>query len=165
MEEEKKEFWTERKIFWARFIGWVTFAAILPVLFIIFRFEVFGGHHVAIGFWGYVVIAIILAFIISVLRYVCKAMPYSMAAQCISGLGRVILPLVIIFVIVWAIRDSLDTFLQALGVVIACEAVAIPINPMPKWIKEHLTEEQQKRISSLSDIVWDKYFSRKKDEE
>ena len=164
-EEEKKGFWTEKKVFWVRLIAWITFAVILPVLFIIFRFDVFGGSKLAIGFWGFVVIGIILAFIISMLRYVCKAMPYSMTAQCISGLGRVILPLVIIWIAAWVIRNNLDVFLQSLGVVIASEAVAIPLNPMPKWIHTHLSEEQQKKISNLSDIVWDKYFSRKSKDE
>lgn len=161
MEEEKKPFWTDKKIFWVRLIAWITFAVILPVLFIIFRFEVFGAQKTTIGFWGLVVICIILTFIISMLNYVVKAMPYSMVAQCINGLIKLILPLVIILIISIAIKNAIEVFIQALGVVIACEAVAIPMNPMPKWIHEHLSEEQQKKISNGMDLLWDKFFTRK----
>lgn len=166
MEEEtktvKKEWLTPRKIFWMRFVSWALFAAILPFIFILFRFNIFHREPVvALGFWGTFALGIILAFIVSVLRYVCKAMPFSMAAQCIGGFGKVVLPLLILLFVAIYIRDKLDVFIQALSVVVVCEAVAVPINPMPKWIHEHLTEEQQKKISSFIDLGLDKFFSRK----
>jgi len=165
-ETEEKESWlTPRKKFWARLSAWIVFALIVPVLFILFRFDIFHKEtHIAIGFWGLVVLLIIFSFVVSMLRYVVKAMPYSMIAQCISGFAKIILPLGIIWLIAFYIRNNLDVFLQALGVIIFSEAVAIPINPMPKWIHDNLTEEQQKKISNISDLVLDKYFTRKKKE-
>ena len=168
MEEEvkKQSWWEKNKVFLARLVTWICFAVIIPVLFIIFRFDIFHKEsHVALGFWGFFALAIIIVFIISMLRYVCKALPFSMAAQCISGFAKVILPLGVLWIVAWVLKNNLDVFLQSLGVVIASEAIAIPINPMPKWIHEHLTEEQQKKISNGFDLLWDKYFARKNKDE
>lgn len=165
MEEEKKPFWTDKKKFWVRLVTWIIFALVLPVLFIILRFDIFHKTPViAFGFWGYFAIGIILVFIISMLKYVCRAMPFSMAAQCISGFAKIILPLGILWLVAFYLKENLSVFLQSLGVVIVLEAIAIPINPMPKWIHENLTEEQQKRVSSIIDLALEKYFSRKEKE-
>ena len=166
LEEQKQTWWQKNRVFIARLTGWIIFALIVPVVFILFRFDIFrSASHIQFGFWGFVVIGIILAFLISTLRYICKLMPFSMAAQCISGFGKVILPLAIILIAAYVIRNKIDVFIQALWVVIVSEAIAIPLNPMPKWIHEHLTEEQQKRVGNFVDLALDKYFSRKKDEE
>ena len=165
MDETKttqKVWLTEKKKFWLRLAGWIIFALIIPVVFILFRFDIFHSKpHIALGFWSFVVIFIIFVFVISMLKYIVKAMPYSMVAQCITGFAKIILPLGLIFIIAVYIRNNLDVFIQALGVVLVSEAVAIPLNPMPKWIHEHLSEEQQKQIGNVADIFFDKYFSRK----
>lgn len=164
--EEKESFWEKNKVFILRLAAWIVFSLILPVCFILFRFDIFHKEpRFALGFWGVVVIGIILAFVISTLRYVCKLMPFSMASQCISGFSRVILPLGLILVVLVVLRNNLDVFIQTLSVVLVSEAIAIPINPLPKWIHTHLTEEQQKRVSNIMDLALDKFFARKgKDE-
>ena len=162
MEEETKKFWTENKIFVTRLITWIIFALILPVCFIVFRFDIFHkSPHFALGFWGLFAVIIILTFVISSLRYICKAMPFSMATQIIGGVAKVILPLGLLLFAAYYIKMNLDAFIQALWVVLCSEAVAIPLNPMPKWIHEHLSEEQQKKIENIIDLGLDKFFARK----
>lgn len=163
--EVTKKGLTPRQLFWTRFALWVLFALVAPVAFIAWRFELFKGNHVSISGWGFLAIVIIAVFIISLLRYVKKGLPFSFMSQCISGLCKVILPLVCLYAILYCIQQNLQAFLQALGCVILCELVAIPLNPMPQWMHDNLEEKDREKIESMSDIIWDKFFSRKDKEE
>lgn len=160
--EETKKGLSEKQVFWLRFVGWVLFAAILPVAFIIWRFNLFTERSpLALSGWGFMAIVIIALFIISLLKYVRAGLPYSLFSQCVTGFCKVILPLVIFYAVLYCIQQNLGIFLQALGCVILCELVAIPLNPMPKWIHDNVKEEDQKKFDSMTDVLWDKFFSRK----
>lgn len=155
-----------KTVFWVRFVLWVLFAVAGPVGFIIWRFELFTNVHTSFGGWGIIAIIIIVAFIISLLNYIKQGLAkYTFVGQCITGLCKVILPLVTLLIIVVSIKDNVSAFIQALGCTIAFESIGIIVNPMPKWIATHLTQEQQDKLNGLGDVLWDKYFSRKDKED
>jgi len=126
------------KEFWIKFALWTLFACLLPIIFIVWRYDLFTkATSIQFGGWGLLAIVILCVFVFAILRYVGKAFSrWSMTKQVILGIAKIIVPLVALYAALYSIRNSIDLFLQALAVVIACETIAIPINPFPKWVYE-----------------------------
>lgn len=66
-----------------------------------------------------------------------------MTYQILSGLVKVILPLVLVYCVVSALEDSIRLFKQALFVTIGCECIAIVVNPFPKYMKDKKIENTE----------------------
>lgn len=135
-----------KKVLITRIISWCILAGIAPVVFIAWRYQLFGKvTKMNIGGWGLIAIVIAGVFIFVVGKYIKKAMDvkWSMAGQCVSGIFKVLLPLIGVYVCLYCVKDNLENFLQALLVVIVCEALAIPVNPMPQWVYELSKGETQ----------------------
>ena len=128
-----------KTVFWTRFVFWTLLACVLPFIFIVWRFELFQPiSKIQIGGWGIIAIVIVAVFAFAIIRYIRLALSakYSLISQCLSGFCKIIIPLCVIMVILYNIKSNIDLFLQVMGVVTVCEAVAIPINPLPKWAYE-----------------------------
>lgn len=156
--EETKKL-TPKQVFAIRMVCWVLCALIIPVAFIIFRYDLFTKiSKVQFGGWGMIAIIIIFTFIAVLGKYLKRGFKkYSLVGQIISGVIKIVLPLVALYFILVNIKDSIDLFLQALAVVIISETIAIPINPMPKWVYEQSKGEAQDTI----DYFFKKYDERK----
>ena len=156
--EEPKKL-TPKQVFAIRMVCWVLCALIIPVAFIIFRYDLFTKiSKVQFGGWGMIAIIIIFTFIAVLGKYLKRGFKkYSLVGQIISGVIKIVLPLVALYFILVNIKDSIDLFLQALAVVIISETIAIPINPMPKWVYEQSKGEAQDTI----DYFFKKYDERK----
>lgn len=140
----------EKKIFLARLILFTIFACILPFSFIAWRYHIFTTlNSVSLSGWGIIAIVIALVFIVYVARMLKRGMPYSMLTQCIGGLLKVTLPLIILYVVVNAIKNQSEIFLQALLVVIISETIAIPINPFPKWLNDNQIKKEDSYFEKL----------------
>ena len=153
--------------FWSRFVLWALCAGVLPFLFIVLRFKLFSKvSQLQIGGWG--IIAIILAafFILTIIRYIKLAFSakYSLTGQILGGICKIILPLGVFMAILVSVRDSVDTMIQVMGVVIACELVAIPLNPLPKWAHDMQKDVRDSEKKEAMDYLLDGFFKRKKDE-
>lgn len=138
IEKNESKGMTDGQRFWLMFAVWSAFSCVAPVAFIVWRYDLFTKvSRIQFGGWGLVAIIIVAVFVYTVLKYVKQGMvKWSMTKQVIIGIMKVIVPLLTLFFSIKAIQDSIDTFLQALGVVIACEAIAIPLNPLPRWAYE-----------------------------
>lgn len=148
-----------KKEFWIRAILWGLFACVGPVLFIGFRYDLFKGENSSLRLsgWGLFAIVILIVFIYVLVKYInAGIVEHSMVKQVVMGIIKVLLPLIAIFAVIWCIRKNIDYFLQALGAVIICEAIAIPINPFPKWVYE----KSKGRFTSTVDYL-NEVFSRK----
>lgn len=133
------------KKFVIRFILFTLFACILPFTFIAWRYELFAKvDEMSLTGWGIIGILIIAIFCVYVLSAIKKGMPYSMFTQVVNGIMKVELPLIMVYLMLSNIQYTIELFLQCLVCVIVCEAIAIPINPLPKWIKENLKGEEKK---------------------
>ena len=132
-EEEKKSLgtWLEehpKTVFWSRFALWLTFAGILPFVFIVWRFKLFHAiTKMQFGGWGIIAVLIAAIVILVVLKYIRLALKakYSLIGQCLSGFCKVILPLLLCFAVFKATEDNIHLMLQVLGCITVCEAVAI----------------------------------------
>lgn len=133
------------KKFVIRFILFTLFACILPFTFIAWRYELFSKvNEMSLTGWGIIGILIIAIFCFYVLNAIKKGMPYSMFTQIVDGIIKVEMPLILVYLLLSNIQSTIDLFLQCIVCIIICEAIAIPINPLPKWIKENLKGEDEK---------------------
>lgn len=140
----------EKKIFLARLILFTIFACVLPFSFIAWRYHIFTTlNSISLSGWGIIAIVIALVFIVYVARMLKRGMPYSMLTQCIGGFLKVTLPLIILYVVVNAIKNQSEIFLQALLVVIISETIAIPINPFPKWLNDNQIKKEDSYFEKL----------------
>lgn len=172
MEEEvkqKKSFkqWCEehpKTVFTIRLIAWALFSAILPFIFIVWRYGIFQTNcTIKLTGWGIIGVIIIIVFAITLLKYVYKAMKPGLFRQCVEGVCKILLPLTILLLLVVEIESHISLVKQALGCVIVCEIIGIPLNPFPAYLEKRRIEEGKEQADSLSDIFWDKFFKKKKD--
>lgn len=172
MEEEQKKKsiidWCSehpKTVFATRAVLWAALAGGLPFAFIAWRYDIFTSTpKISLTGWGFIAIALAVAFISTLVRYIYKGLKPGLVKQCIFGLVTIILPLVTVLIVITAIENNIHIFKQALVCVIYCEAAAIPLNPFPAWLAERETEEGKKKAESMSELFWDKFFERKKDD-
>lgn len=155
-----------KTVFAIRLVLFVLFAVIIPVLFITYRYDLFKpSSGTSLTGWGILVIIIIGVFFLSVIKILQRGLrvKHVFAAQCISGVCKVIIPLLVLFIILKGISSNVDSFLQVLGCTILCEMFAIPINPLPKWVFDQQKELRAEERKNTVDYLVDSFFSKKKE--
>lgn len=157
-EEQKKK---EQRIFAVRVILWSLFSCIFPVCLIGWRYELFNKvGAIQLSGWGLIAVILIVVFLFVVIKYLRAGfVEWSMTKQIISGVVKIILPLVALLSICVSIKNSLDIFIQSLSGVLILEVFAIPLNPFPEWV----WKKSQGRFESAVDFVADKLYNRNKD--
>ena len=125
----------------------------MPLTFIIWRFELFQKvDTTTFGVWGILCVIILVAFISVCGRYFSKANVYSYPIQLLNGTIKVIIPCALVFFVAYQLRDTIDLFIQVMGVITICEAVAVAINPLPKWLEEHKSE----KVANVFEKLWER---------
>lgn len=143
-----------RKQFWTRLGLYALFGAVLPFIFITFRFNLFGKvTKVNIGGWELVALIFIAVFLLKLLNSVKKGLPFSMLSQILNGLVKVILPLILALIISYYFKDSMDYLAQFLCVLVICESVAIIVNPLPRWAHENKLEEDKATLKEVISTI------------
>ena len=135
-------------IFWSRMVGWMIMSCVIPIVTFSVKFGLFNKTTVktdslgnviesastSLNGWGLVSCAIIGFTISTIIKEVLDAYPqYSLAKQCLTGFRKTVLPLLIGFFICLFINGVIQHIMFCLGTLAACQAVAIPLNPLPKW--------------------------------
>lgn len=147
-EEELKK--TKREIFWVRFGLYVLFGVVIPCAFLIWRFDLFKVvNKMQTNIWFVIMICFMLGFFISVAKQVRKGLKFSLLTQCLDGIGKVLLPLLIAILCIYFTKDFINEIMQFLIVVFVCEIIAIPVNPLPKWCYEHELENDLFNIKKI----------------
>ena len=141
----------DKNVFIARTILFCIFGCVLPFVFIAWRFEIFsnGGSHISLTGWGIIGIMIVFFFVLYCLKILKNSIPFSMTYQILSGLIKVILPLLLVYLVVNAIEESIHQFKQALFVVIGWESVAIVVNPFPKYMHDKGIEKTENLMDTF----------------
>lgn len=157
-QEGGKKALSEKGKFWLLFGLWCLFACILPICFIGWRYDLFGGNaELRLSGWGLIAIIIAFAFGMAVFRYAKIAFKaeFSYLWQCVSGFFKVVFPLLLVALALNTIKTDVDRMVQALTVVAIFEAVAVPLNPMPRWVYDKTQGAMRSPID---------YFFKKRDE-
>lgn len=139
-----------KKVFIIKLILFTLFACVIPFIFIAWRYDIFmvqqSSAKVSLTGWGFLGVIIIGVFVCYMYSVAKKIFKYSLFFQIITGLVKVILPLLLIYLVIDSIENSIHLFKQALVVVICSEIGAIVINPFPKYMHDN-------NIEHISDIV------------
>lgn len=165
-EEEKKE--TEeaseteaktmsKKEFWIRFGIWFALAVLAPLGYIFFSYDIFvsAGSKKLSG-WGIIAVCFACVMLMSIIHSAKKGMPNgSMPKQCLDGY-TLLLPILFIILLIEITKDKIQSFEEFLIFMVICEAVAVPINPMPKWAAEN----NMKTISTVVGETVKKLFKK-----
>lgn len=136
--------------FWTRLAFYILFAAIIPIVFLIVRFNLFTQiNSISIGGWGIVAIIFACVFFISLMNNIEKGLPFSLFTQILEGLGKVVIPLIAGAFIVYYMQDCMKEIFQFLLVCACSELVAIVVNPLPKWINDNKIEQDKANLASI----------------
>lgn len=169
--EEEKGNWFEehpKAVFWGRFVSWTLFACVIPLLFLMWRFKIFQKvAKIQIGGIGLILIIIIAVFVFTIIKYIKLALKakHTFLGQFLDGFCKIIVPLLTVLVILYNVRDNIDILIQALSCVTICEAIAIPLNPLPKWAYEMQKSIKEEERKDTTEYVIDRFFSKKKEYE
>lgn len=145
---------TDRKKFLLRLIAYLIIGLVFPVVFLVYRFQLFSKiTTVSIGGWGFVLIIFIIGFIWKLFSNLRKGMKFSFYKQIINGLCSVTFPLLIAVLSVYWLSGLTTELIEFLIVLLVCESVAIPINPLPQWKFENNMEETAVGIGRIVDII------------
>lgn len=154
MAKKKKKLTKKQKIFRARLGGFISVGFVAPITYLIARYHLFipqkteGGVQVAVGLWGVICFAMVVALCGVLVYYYLEGMKfkYTPLKQIVSGLTKVIGPMLVFQLLLITIRDNVGTFIETMWVFIGCEAAAIPINPLPQYAFEN-------NIKGMSDVI------------
>lgn len=148
-----------KKAFWIRLISYIIVGGGIPLVFLIWRFNLFKKvSQLSIGGWGMVAIIFIGVFFIKMMKAIRKGLPFSFGTQILEGMFKVTIPLLIATVIVYVMQNCVEQMFQFFFVLLFCETIAMIINPIPQWAHENKIEEQEssaKRILSSLGIIKD----------
>ena len=139
-----------KKEFWIRLPIYALFLFVIPAVFLIIRFNLFQKiSALNIGGWGIVAILIVGLGFIKMMKEVKKGLPFCYLNQVITGLYKVIIPLLLLTFIIYFSKDSIKHILQFLVVLIPSEFVAILVNPIPRWAYENKLEEDGYKLKQI----------------
>lgn len=145
MEQNKK-----KKEFWTNFALYVLFGAIIPFMFLVWRFNLFGkASKIQIGGWGLFGIMFLGIFFAKTIKIVRMGMPYSLITQILEGVVKVLIPIGIAMLCAFYLQNAMKQLFQFLCLTFFCECVAIVVNPLPKWLHEHQLDEQKNTFKEL----------------
>lgn len=151
-------------IFILRLLGTIVASLVVPFCYMTIRFNLFQAtSKVQFGFWGVVLLIIMAATVGMLIKFYLDGMKtkYSYMKQILSGTIKIIIPMLIaIFVLRW-LGDNIDYVIEVLCVLVPCEAVAICLNPLPKWAFNNNVDG----IGEITDFILSRRDRKKKNEE
>lgn len=127
----------------------VLFSVGVPIGYILIRHKPFMHlDKITIGFWELLAILVLLIFVNIMIKYYMDGMKtkYNFLKKVVSGISKVILPLTVLFLILFFLKDYTKYIIEFLFVLIPSEFVAICVNPLPKWAFDN-------NVSGLGDIL------------
>ena len=152
----------EKTKFVIRVILWGTFACIIPVCFIGWRYDLFKkAGTIQLSGWGIIAVIIAFTFLYAVVKYIRAGfVEWTLTKQVINGVVKVVLPLGILLALCVSLRNNIEIFIQAVCCTLLSEAIAIPINPFPEWV----WNKTKGRFDNAVDFIADKLYNKNKGE-
>ena len=136
MEEETEKKMTKKE-FWIRFGIWFFLAVAVPFTYVACAYGLFENKGTTLSGWGVVALIFVIVMLFNIIKQARAGFPKgTMARQCIDGY-LILIPIFGALLLVHSVKNSLAEFEKFLIVMILCEAVAVPVNPMPKWAAQN----------------------------
>lgn len=163
-------------IFWSRLAGYLAFSTIIPIATFAVKFGLFkedatrvdelgnviDAASISLNGWGIISCIIVAITASGIIKEIIAAYPtYSLTKQCFTGILKNIIPLITAYLICYFLNGVIGHIMYCLSIIIICQSIAIPLNPLPKWRYEKAgVEDYNTLISSLTKLV-KKEFGRK----
>ena len=136
----------KKKEFWIKLILWLFFAAAIPIMTIVDKYDMVKNGTLKYTGWAIIVFIIAFIFIVVICGYISKIFKWSMALQIFNGVRLVLVPLLFLLIGVDLIVNNIANIKFILVVSFFSEMIAIPLNPFPKWL-------YMKNISDLKEAL------------
>lgn len=136
----------KKKEFFIKLILWVFFAAAVPIMAIVDKYDMIKNGTLKYTGWAIIVFIIAFIFISVICGYIGKIFKWSMPLQIFNGVRLVLVPLFFMLIGVDLIVSNIANVKYILVVSLISEAIAIPLNPFPKWL-------YMKNISDLREAL------------
>lgn len=127
-----------KKEFWIRFPIWFALAVAAPVAYILVKYDIFvSTNDKKLSGWGIIAVLFTFAMVMGILSSAKKGLRRgTMMRQCLDGF-TLLLPILAVILILQYLKTRIADFEAFLVFMILCEAVAIPVNPIPKWAAQN----------------------------
>lgn len=146
-----------KKQFWFRFSAYFVLGLVLPLIFLIWRFKLFGKvSKISIGGWGFIAILLFVIFFIKMLKAIKKGLPFNLTTHIINAVVKVTLPLFLALMTVHLMKDFMTECFQVLCVFLVCETISAIANPLPQWIHENQLEEKENQLKGIFSSLMEK---------
>ena len=155
-------------IFWIRMVIWIIVGCVVPITVFAVKFGLFTDNSpvvdelgntvsspdISLNGWGIIACLLIGSYVSYILQEVADAnVGYSLIKQCYMGFSKLI-PLIVTLLVFHFLSGVISQVIYCLTVLIICRAVAVPINPLPKWKFDKLgVEEYSDALKFLTDFV------------
>ena len=135
----------EKKEFITRLILFLLFSLVVPISYISIRCQLW-TQKTTISFWFILLVIIVIGVVAVLIKYYLDGMKtkYSMVKQILTGVIRVILPIgIVLLLAIWYkgraewIVNHTNLFIEIVSIILVSEAIAIVVNPLPKWAFEN----------------------------
>jgi hypothetical protein len=151
---------SDKKKFWVQVVLWFIFAYVIPASYMIYRYNLFqvmskvnlSGGAILLGILTFSVLFVIL-------KYVVLKGAYARWKYIVKMYTFLILPLGLCLYTLVCARDEISRLIEMLGCVVICEAIAIPINPLP----DYAHEKSKGETSDMVALAFDKWERKKAD--
>lgn len=136
----------KKKEFCIKLILWLFFAAFVPIMTVVDKYDMVKNGTLKYTGWAILVFAIAFIFVVVICGYIAKIFKWSMALQIFNGVRLVLVPLLFMLFGVDLVVNNIENIKFILVVAFISEAIAIPLNPFPKWL-------YMKNISDLREAL------------
>lgn len=145
-----------KALFYIQLALFLIFFIILPLTYTIIKYKPFQMvQKTKIGIAELIVCIMVFVLVSLFIKFYLDGMKtkWSWFKQILLGILKVILPMLILYLIVFILKDHTDVLLDVLTITIPSELIAIIVNPLPKWAFDN-------NVDGLGIIV-DKIFKTK----
>ena len=159
MEKKKKS--KKVRIFLARFFGYVTIGLLIPMGFLIWRFQLFQTEsHITYGGWGVVVTIFTTVFLIKLAKQAELSIDSQFGIQVLGAIRKVLFPLFCITFCLFAVKNFIEELIEFFIVLTVCEPIAYIINPFPQLLRDTEAKREENKekakLMKFAEFFWSK---------
>lgn len=134
-------------IFIIRALLWFYFSLFLPICAITKNYDLVKPNPFKYTGWAIICSIFLVISISAIFGYIIQSLRYSIYIQIFSGIKKILIPIIVMLLICTIIDKNIDKIMNILKICLISEAVAIPINPFPKWVYERKIKKFKEEIN------------------
>lgn len=134
-------------VFIIRALLWLYFSLFLPIYVITKNYDLVKPNPFKYTGWAIICSIFLVISISAIFGYIIQSLKYSIYIQILSGIKKILIPIIVMLLICTIIDKNIDKIMNILKICLISEAVAIPINPFPKWVYERKIKKFKEEIN------------------